>query len=162
MSTAFMFLLVTGFLFSQNLEYNWENATSNGYSYEYVTHDPMKTRFYTLDNGLQVVLSENHRTPRIAVNIAVRTGSNTDPRDHTGLAHYLEHILFKGTDKFGSLDWEREKPLLDKIEALYEKYNTTQDTILRKEIYQEIDRVSNEPAKYAIAGEYDKLMTEIG
>lgn len=162
MFTACMFFLVTGFMFSQKLEYKWEKTTSNGYSYEYVTHDPMKTRFFTLDNGLQVVLSENHRTPRIAVNIAVRTGSNTDPREHTGLAHYLEHILFKGTDKFGSLDWDREKPLLDKIEALYETYNSTQDTLLRKEIYQEIDKVSNEAAKYAIAGEYDKLMTEIG
>lgn len=162
MLTACIVFLVSGWALSQKVEYEWEKATSNGYSYEYVTHDPMKTRFYTLDNGLKVVLSENHRTPRIAVNIAVRTGSNSDPKEHTGLAHYLEHILFKGTDKFGSLDWEKERPLLNKIEALYEKHNATQDTAMRKKIYQQIDSMSQIASQYAIAGEYDKLMTDIG
>src|SRR6185312_3665792 len=91
-------------------KYEWKEATSNGYSYKYVTNDPMKARFYTLKNGLSVILSENHKEPRVAVNIAVRAGSNTDPRNHTGLAHYLEHLLFKGTDKYGTLDYAKEKP----------------------------------------------------
>src|SRR5699024_10673064 len=75
---------------------------------------------------------------------------------------YLEHMLFKGTDKFGTLDYEKEKPLLDQIETLYEEYNHTTDESKRKEIYKEIDKVSNEAAKYAIANEYDKLMSEMG
>ena len=84
----------------------------------------MQTRLYTLSNGLTVLLSVNHKEPRVAVRIPVRAGSNTDPKDHTGLAHYLEHMVFKGTDKFGSLDWTKEKPLLDKIDGLYEQYNS--------------------------------------
>src|ERR1700738_593298 len=122
----------------------------------------MQTRFYTLANGLTVMLSVNHKEPRVAVRIAVRAGSNTDPRNHTGLAHYLEHLLFKGTDQFGSLDWAKEKPYLDRIDALYEQYNSTKDSTQRRMIYRKIDSVSGLASKYSIANEYDKLMTDIG
>ncbi len=140
----------------------WKQATAAGYTYKYVSGDPTNSRFYTLKNGLTVILSVNKKEPRIAAQIAVRAGSNTDPKDHTGLAHYLEHMLFKGTDKFGSLNWAKEKPLLDKIDALYEQYNSTKDEAKRKEIYAEIDKVSGEAAKFAIANEYDKLMSYMG
>ncbi|SDX13927.1 Predicted Zn-dependent peptidase [Hydrobacter penzbergensis] len=143
-------------------QYEWKQATSGGYTYKYVTNDPMHARFYTLRNGLTVVLSVNKKEPRIAVRIPVRAGSNTDPRDHTGLAHYLEHLLFKGTDKYGTLDWAKEKPYLDKIDALYEQYNSTKDEAARKEIYKEIDKTSGEAAKHAIANEYDKMMAAMG
>src|SRR5579875_1081840 len=126
--------------------YEWKEASANGYTYKYVTNDPMGTRFYTLKNGLSVILSKNTKEPRIAVRIAVRTGSNNDPKDHTGLAHYLEHLLFKGTDQYGSIDWEKEKPLLDSIENLYELYGSTKDEAKRKEIYRQIDKVSGEAA----------------
>jgi predicted Zn-dependent peptidase len=143
-------------------KYEWKQATSNGYTYKYVANDPTNTRFYTLKNGLKVILSPNSKEPRISVRIPVRTGSNNDPADHTGLAHYLEHLLFKGTDKYGSLDWAKEKPLLDKIDALYEQYNSTEDEAKRKEIYKEIDKTSGEASKFAIANEYDKMMASIG
>ncbi|MEI9957917.1 MAG: insulinase family protein [Ferruginibacter sp.] len=94
--------------------------------------------------------------------MATKAGSKTDPADHTGLAHYLEHMLFKGTDKFGSLDWSKEKPELDKIDALYEEYNHTTDVEKRKEIYHRIDSVSGVASKYAIANEYDKMMGSMG
>lgn len=142
--------------------YQWKQATSGGYTYKYVTNDPMGTRFYTLKNGLSVILSPNKKEPRVTVRIPVRTGSNNDPANHTGLAHYLEHLLFKGTDKFGTLDWSKEKPLLDSIENLYEVYNHTTDPAQRKEIYKQIDKVSGEASKYSIANEYDKMMASIG
>jgi len=142
--------------------YEWKQATSKGYSYKYVANDPAATRFYTMKNGLSVILSKNTKEPRIAVRVAVRAGSNSDPKEHTGLAHYLEHLLFKGTDNYGSLDWAKEKPLLDKIESLYEQYNSTTDEARRKEIYKEIDRVSGEAAKFAITGEYMRMMKALG
>ena len=147
---------------SAQSKYQWKQATSGGYTYKYVTNDPMSTRFYTLKNGLTVILSPNNKEPRVAVKIAVRTGSNNDPKDHTGLAHYLEHLLFKGTDKFGSLDWAKEKPLLDSIDNMYEVYNHTTDAAKRKEIYKQIDKISGEASKFAIANEYDKMMASIG
>lgn len=146
--------------FAQQTE--WKQATSGGYTYKYVSNDPTQTRFYTLKNGLTVILSPTKKVPRIQTLIAVRTGSNNDPATHTGLAHYLEHLLFKGTDKYGTLDWNKEKPLLDKIYALYEQYNKVTDANKRKEIYKEIDRVSGEASKFAIANEYDRMMAAMG
>lgn len=140
----------------------WKTATSGGYEYRYVSEDPARARFYTLSNGLSVILSPSKKEPRIQTLIAVKAGSKTDPATHTGLAHYLEHLLFKGTDKFGTLDWEKEKPYLDQINALYEAYNSTTDEGERKSIYARIDSVSGLAATLAIPNEYDKLMAGMG
>jgi predicted Zn-dependent peptidase len=148
--------------FAQTGKYEWKEATSGGYTYKYVTNDPAKARFYTLKNGLTVILSPTNKDPRIQCYVATKAGSKTDPADHTGLAHYLEHMLFKGTDKYGSLDWAKEKPELDKIDALYEEYNHTTDADQRKAIYHRIDSVSGVASKYAIANEYDKMMSSMG
>src|SRR5436190_22463118 len=72
--------------------------------------DPMAVRIYRLDNGLTVYLTENHESPRFEAQIAVRAGSKNDPAETTGLAHYLEHLLFKGTTHMGTTDWDKEKP----------------------------------------------------
>ncbi|MET4140605.1 insulinase family protein [Pedobacter sp. UYP1] len=155
------FILAGSSLMAQ-VGYEWKTASSGGYTYKYVTNDPTKSRFYTLQNGLTVILSENTKEPSIEFRMAVRAGSNTDPRTSTGLAHYLEHLLFKGTDRFGTLDYAKEKPLLDKIEGLYEKYHATTDPAKRKEIYAQIDKTSGEASNYSIANEYDKMMKSIG
>lgn len=65
------------------------------YNYESVPNDPMQTRIYTLKNGLKIYLSVNKEKPRVQTYIAVRTGSRNDPKETTGLAHYLEHLMFK-------------------------------------------------------------------
>lgn len=139
------------------------NADQLGsFNYESVPNDPMQTRIYTLDNGLTVYLSVNKNAPRIQTYIAVRAGSKHDPSDATGLAHYLEHMLFKGTDQYGTKDFSKEEPLVKKVEELYEKYRSTKDAGQRKKIYREIDSISGIAAKYAIANEYDKMMSAIG
>lgn len=143
-------------------KYAWKTAASGGYEYKYIANDPSHSRFYTLKNGLTVILSPSHKEPRIQTYIAVKAGSKTDPSDHTGLAHYLEHMLFKGTDKYGSLDWTKEQAYINEIEHLYEQYNSTIDETKRKEIYHQIDSVSGTAAHYAIANEYDKMMSAMG
>lgn len=142
--------------------HQWKQAAVDGYTYKYVSGDPMHARFYHLKNGLTVILSVNKKEPRIQTLIGTRAGSNNDPKDHTGLAHYLEHLLFKGTDQYGSLNWEKEKPYIDEITNLYDVYNHTTDPASRKTIYHQIDSVSGIAAKYAIANEYDKLMAGMG
>ena len=132
------------------------------YPYVTVPGDIMQTRIYTLDNGLKVYLSVNKEKPRIDAHIAVRTGSRNDPAETTGLAHYLEHLMFKGTKQFGTTDPVAEAPLLDDIEARYEVYRTLTDPAERKRAYHEIDSVSQLAAKYFIPNEYDKLMSAIG
>ncbi|TXF76346.1 M16 family metallopeptidase [Chryseobacterium sp.] len=158
-----LMLFAAGILFSaQAQDYQWKEAKSGGYTYKYVTNDPTQARFYTLKNGLTVILSPTKKDPRIQAYIATKAGSKTDPATNTGLAHYLEHMLFKGTDKYGSLDWAKEKVELDKIDALYEQYNKSKDEVKRKAIYKKIDSVSGVAAKYAIANEYDKMLTGMG
>ncbi|MEZ5172930.1 MAG: insulinase family protein [Bacteroidia bacterium] len=122
----------------------------------------MKTRIYTLENGLTVMFSSNKEKPRIYTCIATRAGSKNDPKNATGLAHYLEHMLFKGTDKFGTQDYKAEKVYLDQIDSLYVRYAATKDSVKRKKIYHRIDSVSGIAAKFAIANEYDKMMQHIG
>ncbi len=132
------------------------------YKYQSVPGDPMHTRIYTLDNGLKVYLSVNNEKPRIQTYIAVRTGSRNDPAETTGLAHYLEHLMFKGTKRFGTIDHAKEKPYLDDIERRYEQYRHMTDPAQRRQAYHEIDSVSQIAAKYFIPNEYDKLMSSIG
>lgn len=134
----------------------------NGYTYTSVIGDKNGVRIYTLNNGLKVYLAQNFDAPKIQTYIPVRTGSNNDPADNTGLAHYLEHMMFKGTSKLGSADWEKEKPLLDQISDLYEQHKTANDPQKKKEIYRKIDEVSQEAGKFAIANEYDKAISSLG
>ena len=138
------------------------SASAKDYKYTTVAGDAMQTRIYTFDNGLKVYLSVNKEKPRIQTYIAVRTGSKNDPAETTGLAHYLEHLMFKGTTKFGTNNPEAEKPLLDDITKRYEEYRQIKDPALRKQKYHEIDSVSQLAAKYFIPNEYDKLMATIG
>ena len=138
------------------------NMQAKDYKYESVPGDMMQARIYTLDNGLKVYLSVNKEKPRIQTYIAVRTGSKNDPAETTGLAHYLEHLMFKGTKQFGTNNPEAEAPLLDEIEQRYEAYRKLTDPEQRRKAYHEIDSVSQLAAKYFIPNEYDKLMAAIG
>lgn len=135
---------------------------SNGYTYESIENDPAKLRIYTLENGLKVYLSPSHDEPRIMGLIGIRAGSTSEPIETTGLAHYFEHIMFKGTSTFGTTNWEMEKPLLDSISNLFEIYRGETDLVKRKAIYAQIDKLSVEASKYAIPNEYDKMVTEMG
>ncbi len=161
--TTFLFLcFICCVALAQKVPHEWKEAVAAGYTYKYVSNDPAQARFYTLKNGLTVILSATKKDPRIQCYIATKAGSKTDPATHTGLAHYLEHLLFKGTDKFGSMNWSKEKPELDKIDQLYEVYNHETDPIRRREVYHQIDSVSGIAATFAIANEYDKMMSSMG
>ena len=138
------------------------SAPAREYKYTTVPGDMMQTRIYTLDNGLKVFLSVNPEKPRIQTYIAVRTGSKNDPAETTGLAHYLEHLMFKGTRQFGTTDPGAEEPLLDEIEQRYEAYRRLTDPEARRKAYHGIDSVSQAAAQYFIPNEYDKLMAAIG
>ncbi len=130
--------------------------------YESVPGDPLNARIYTLDNGLKVYLTVNPEKPRIQTYIAVRVGGKNDPAETTGLAHYFEHLMFKGTEEFGTQNYAQEKPMLDEIENLFEVYRKTTDEGERAALYKKIDSISYEASKLAIPNEYDKLMSAIG
>lgn len=139
-----------------------ESKDSNGYSFQTVTNDPAGMRLYTLNNGLKVYLGINKDEPRIMTMIGVRAGSDNEPEATTGLAHYFEHLMFKGTSSYGTTDWQKEKPLLDSISALFELYRTQKDSLARLNTYKRIDKFSIEASQYAIPSEYAKMLSEIG
>jgi len=155
-------MLIIGIFFLQLISCGSMKNHVTHYPYSSVPGDSIHTRIYTLRNGLTVYMSPYKDKPRIYTSIAVRAGSKNDPAETTGLAHYLEHMLFKGTDALGSLDYEKERVELDKITALYEKYRLTSDIHKRAAIYKDIDSISNVAARFAVPNEYDKLLNSIG
>ena len=124
--------------------------------------DPMGVTVHRLPNGLTVYLSPNKGEPRVSSRIVVRAGSKNDPSDSTGMAHYLEHMLFKGTGKLGTLDYAAEKPHLERIRALYEDLFKTKDDKGRAKIYKEIDAENGLAAKSAVPNEFDRFYRSIG
>ncbi len=156
-----LFISVNVFLLAQGSKTKTA-VDSNGYKYEYVIGDPSNARIYTLDNGLKIYISVNKDKPRVQTLIAVRAGAKNDPRETTGLAHYFEHMMFKGTDKFGTIDWEKEKVYIEQIIDLFELRNATDDLAEKDRIYRQIDSISQIASKYAIANEYDKICSMLG
>ena len=145
MKKTFSYVIFAVFMIS----ISW-SVTAQTYPYESVSNDPLKARIYTLPNGMKVYLSVNKDRPRIQTYIAVRVGGKNDPAETTGLAHYFEHLMFKGTTQFGTSDYSAEKTYLDQIEQLFETYRMTKDTLQRKAIYAQIDSISQLASKIAI------------
>ena len=131
-------------------------------SFSTVKNDPLKVRAYKLKNGLQVFLTVNKEAPRIQTQVSVRAGGKNDPSNATGLAHYLEHLLFKGTSKLGTVDYKKEKIELDKITVLYEVYRQTKDSSERAVIYHQIDSISGVASKFACLNEFDQAHFVLG
>lgn len=138
------------------------DTDKNGYTYEYVKGDPTGTRIYTLENGLKIYLAVNKDQPRISTFIAVKAGAKNDPRETTGLAHYFEHMMFKGTSKIATMDWEKEGALIKELSDLFEQRCAVDNVLEKEKIYAKIDSVSQLASQYAIANEYDKICSLIG
>ncbi|MFH2036989.1 MAG: insulinase family protein, partial [Candidatus Zixiibacteriota bacterium] len=132
------------------------------YSYQTFENDPLNTRIYTLDNGLKIYMTVYKNEPRIQTAIAVKTGSKKDPSDATGMAHYLEHLMFKGTDEYGTINYQKEQIEIDKIIALFEARFHESDSAKRADLYHQIDSISAVAARYAIPNEFDKMANSIG
>ncbi|MBO7502609.1 MAG: insulinase family protein [Paludibacteraceae bacterium] len=117
---------------------------------------------YTLPNGLTVLLWEDHDQPDVTGYVAVRAGAIEEPEQYTGLAHYLEHMLFKGTQRIGALNWEKEKTYYEEIIRLYDLLAETTDEVQRDTIIQQINRASIEEAKVSTTEDFFALMDGIG
>jgi predicted Zn-dependent peptidase len=117
---------------------------------------------YKLDNGLTVMLWEDHDAPDVTGYVVVRAGAVDEPAEYTGLAHYLEHMLFKGTQQIGALDWEHEKPIYDSIIALYDQYSDATDPKVREQLATQINECSMRQAKISSLEDFFVLLDLIG
>lgn len=127
----------------------------------YPQNGKLEVKTARLDNGMKILLCEDHSTSQIYGGVCIHAGSKNDPYDATGMAHYLEHMMFKGTDKIGTLDWNAEKPLIDSISKLYDQLAAAKDKD-KKNILKKINKLSAEAAKYAIPNEVDAILAQIG
>ena len=117
---------------------------------------------YKLDNGLTVMLWEDHDQPDVTGYVVVRAGAVDEPAEYTGLAHYLEHMLFKGTQQIGALDWEKEKPIYDSIINLYDQYSEATDPKVREQLATQINECSMRQAKISSLEDFFVLLDLIG
>jgi len=117
---------------------------------------------YTLDNGLTVILNPDKYASNVFGGVAIKGGGKQDPADATGIAHYLEHMLFKGTDKLGTVDYESEKVYLDSIEYLYDELGREFDESKRKAIQEKINTLNVIASDFAIPNEFDRLAEGFG
>ena len=117
---------------------------------------------YKLDNGLTVLLWEDHDAPDVSGYVVCRAGAVDEPADYTGLAHYLEHMLFKGTQRIGALNWEEEKPIYDSIIALYDQYCETTDAKQREALATQINECSMREAKISSTEDFFNMLDLIG
>ena len=163
MSTLLVLLFAGQAIAQESVEAqdNQQNEKED-FNYKTFENDPLNTKLYTLDNGLKVYMTVFEDKPRVQTYIGVDAGSKNDPSETTGLAHYFEHIMFKGTKNFGTINFEKEKPLIDSVANLFEVYRKTEDKEKREQIYSRIDSISYEASKYAIPNEYDKIMSSLG
>ncbi|MEM6296044.1 MAG: pitrilysin family protein, partial [Myxococcota bacterium] len=127
-----------------------------------LAEDAMGVSIHRLSNGMTVYVSTDRQKPRITAWVGVRAGSRMDPARSTGLAHYLEHMLFKGTDEFGTLDMAAEQPHIDAVADLYDQLRETQEPAARAAILAEIDAQTQAQAKYAIPNEIDRMYASLG
>ena len=117
---------------------------------------------FKLKNGLSVYIWEDNTKSDVYGIVAVRAGSINEPAEYTGLAHYLEHVMFKGTDKIGTLDWEAEEPIYQQIIAKYDEMAATEDPTRKAAIAQEINSLSVDEGKVSVSNEFSDLMESIG
>lgn len=125
-------------------------------------NDPMPVYIFELDNGLRVYLTPNDQKPAFYAEVVVRAGSKDDPAETTGLAHYLEHLMFKGSRRIGTTDYGAEKPHMDRIRDLYEEHFREEVPDRRSEIYREINAETQAMAQYAVPNELDKIYKSFG
>ena len=122
----------------------------------------LKVQTNYLSNGLKVIMVEEHSQPKIYGAVMVHAGAKNEDTAATGVAHYFEHIMFKGTDRIGTTNWAKEKPILDSISDLYDQIQATSDPERRHQLQLEINRLNIEASKYAIANETDAILQQMG
>ena len=123
-------------------------------------NNPLEVKQFELSNGMQVWLNQDKSQPIVYGAVVVRAGAKDCP--DTGLAHYLEHLLFKGTEELGTVDYEAEKVWLDSIALCYDRLSTLTNDDDRKAIQKEINRLSKKAADFAIPNEFTRLIARFG
>ena len=127
-----------------------------------------KVKEFTLPNGMKFLVYERHVVPTFAGMIMAKVGSVDERKGETGLAHFFEHLAFKGTPVIGTKDYEKEKVILDEMDKIgdelaaeYMKGNEADQTKM-KALKDRLTQLQEENRKYVVKDEIDKLYSENG
>lgn len=127
-----------------------------------------KVTEHTFGNGLKLLMVERHSSPTVSAWIRFKVGSVDERSDERGIAHLLEHMLFKGTTSLGTRDYAAEKPLLDSIEATAQRLLAEQakgakaDKALVKQLEQELAELEKKAQQYVVKDEFFELYARNG
>lgn len=119
-----------------------------------------------LPNGITLLMMNRGYSPTLSLRISFRVGSSDESYNTIGAAHILEHMLFKGTETLGTKDYEKEKKVLNRIEAVGETLDrlnmenpkSPSIPVLEKELKM----LQKEHESYTVSSPYDRIYTEIG
>lgn len=133
------------------------------YAYAAAQNNPvLQVKSYKLANGLSVFLNEDPTAGKVFGAVMVNAGAKQESPDATGMAHYLEHLLFKGTDQMGTTDFNQEMPLQDSIVWLYDQLAQSTAPDEKAKIRQHINALSIKASAYGLPNEFDKLLRSVG
>lgn len=142
------------------------------FSFARASEIKLDVKEHTLKNGLKVLIIERHDIPTFTALIQYNVGSVYESRGITGAAHLLEHMLFKGTKKIGTWNYEAEAPIMKKIDALEEEINIEYEKLQTaygkgslekiKALKEEVEKLQAEQGKFIIKNELDRIYQENG
>jgi len=117
---------------------------------------------FKLNNGLKFIVLERHEAPVVSFLTYANVGGANEPDKKTGVAHFLEHLAFKGTTRIGTDNYQAEKPLLDRLDQLAEKIQTTSDQATRTRLQQEFDQTEAAAGKFVKQNEFGRIVEQSG
>lgn len=139
----------------------------SGVQAQYLEEFEEKVTEFTLDNGLTFVVVERPVAPVVSFATYVNVGGVDNPLGQSGLAHVFEHMAFKGTHYVGTNNWKKEKKVLQKLDATYqkwleEKYSTTPDSAKLNKLWAEFESLQEEAAQYVVNNEFSEIVNRNG
>jgi len=124
-----------------------------------------KVSEFTLDNGMKFIVLERHQAPVVSFMLYADVGAVNEAEGETGVAHYLEHLAFKGTRQIGTKDYDAEKVLIDKMDTVFDQILTAEaagETAQVAALRAELEALRQEAAQYVEQNEYGQIIEQAG
>ncbi|RUR84501.1 peptidase M16 [Chlorogloeopsis fritschii PCC 6912] len=120
---------------------------------------------FRLDNGMKFIVLERHQAPVVSFLTYADVGGVDEPDGKTGVAHFLEHLAFKGTTRIGTVDYKAEKPLLDRLDQLAAQIQSAKTAGNKDEVAQlttEFEKVEAQAAKLVKQNDLGRIVEQAG
>lgn len=120
---------------------------------------------FTLDNGLKFIVLENHEAPVVSFVTYANVGGVDEPDGQTGVAHFLEHLAFKGTKQIGTTNYPAEAKLLNELDALFARIKQARksgDKAKLTQLTEEFTAAQSAASEYVEQNKYGEIVDTAG